>query len=79
MPANWKSDYAKEKDRREQKARKIAQEHDRTSDDELMEQCVIAYAQHITDCGLIGHKRWDDFRPDWFKAKGIMEENRYGR
>jgi hypothetical protein len=44
-----------------------------------MEQCVIAYAAHITDCGCIGHKRWDDFRPDWFKAKGIMEDNRNGR
>ena len=79
MATNWKSDYAKEKDRRERTARKIAQEHNRTSDDELMEQCVIAYAAHITDCGCIGHKRWDDFRPDWLKSKGIMEDNRYGR
>jgi hypothetical protein len=44
-----------------------------------MEQCVIAYAQHITDCGYTGHRRWEHFRTDWFKAKGIMEENRYGR
>jgi hypothetical protein len=79
MQANWKSDYAKEKDRRERTARKIAQEHNRTSDDELMEQCVIAYAAHIADCGCIGHKRWAEFRPDWFKAKGIMEDNRNGR
>lgn len=79
MPTNWKSDYAKEKERREQTARKIAQEHNRTSDDELMEQCVIAYAAHITDCGCTGHKRWEHFRTDWFKAKGIMEDNRNGR
>lgn len=76
MHTNWKSDYAKEKERRELSDRKIAQEASR---DELMEQCVIAYAQHITDCGLVGHKRWADFRPDWFKAKGIMEDNRYGK
>jgi hypothetical protein len=36
MAPNWKSDYVKEKDRREQTARKIAQEHGRTSDDELI-------------------------------------------
>lgn len=76
MPANWKSDYAKARERREQMARKASQEHARTSDDEIMEQCVIAYAAHIQDCGCVGHKRWDDFRSDWFKSKGIMDDNR---
>lgn len=79
MPANWKSDYAKERERREQTARKVAQELDRTSDDAELEQCVIAYAAHILDCGCVGFLRWEYFRADWFKQRGIMEERRRGR
>lgn len=79
MPTPWKSDYAKERERREQQARKADQENARTSDDEELEQCVIAYAAHITDCGMIGFMRWEHFRADWFKQRGIMEERRRGR
>jgi hypothetical protein len=79
LMATHKSDYHRERERREQTARKVAQEESRSSDDAVMEQCVIAYAAHIQDCGLTGFMRWEYFRADWYRQRGIMEERRIGR
>ena len=79
MAGIWKADFAAQRERLETIARHQVQEQNRTSDDAIMEQCVVAYAAHIAGCGMMGHTRWADFRADWFKHHGIMEEQNLGR
>ena len=76
MAGKHQSDYSRERDRLDLAARKVAQEKAR---DEPLEQCVIAYSAHVAGCGCSGHMRWADFRADWFRQRGIMEEQKLGR
>jgi len=78
MPTH-KSDYHRERERREQMTRKRVQEETRTDDDAEYEQCLIAYAAYIQSLGMVGFMKFKEFRMDWLKQRGIMQERRCGR
>jgi hypothetical protein len=78
MPTH-KSDYHRERERREQMTRKRVQEETRTDDDAEYEQCLIAYAAYIQALGMVGFMKFKEFQRDWLKQRGIMQERRCGR